>query len=252
MTSGRDCYASKYQHDLDGQVKWLEYGAVEKAKSVSELINRIGLKPHSLLELGCGTGAVIVECMRQGLASEYTAVDYSQDAVEYLQLREPAIRCLTADIADPTFRLDGRFDVIILSHVLEHLEDPLSFLKVIKARFRFSCLVVEVPLEDLPVMRVKALFHDRNINTAGHVQFFTAKSFKALIREAGFQIEAERRFVPRMSAEAIRFASGVDRLTRLRTIYKVCTACYFPRMMGPLWERLWYSHLAVSCQPETS
>jgi 2-polyprenyl-3-methyl-5-hydroxy-6-metoxy-1,4-benzoquinol methylase len=202
------------------------------------------------LELGCGTGAVIAECMRRGLASEYTAVDYSIEAVEYLRLREPGIRCLTADIADPAFKLDGRFDTIILSHVLEHLEDPLSFLKVIKARFRFSSLIVEVPLEDLPVMRVKALFYDRNINTAGHVQFFTAESFKALIRHAGFQIEAERRFVPRMSAEAIRFASGVDGLTQLRTIYKVCAACYIPRMLGPLWKWLWYSHLAVSCHPE--
>jgi ubiquinone/menaquinone biosynthesis C-methylase UbiE len=69
--SGRDFYAAHYQQHMERQAKWLEYGAIEKANSISELIQRNNIRPHSLLELGCGTGAVIVECERRSLAAEF-------------------------------------------------------------------------------------------------------------------------------------------------------------------------------------
>src|ERR1700722_1889004 len=245
--SGRDFYAEHYHQHLHRQAKWLEYGAVEKANSISELMDRNDIRPHSLLELGCGTGAVIVECERRGLAQEYTAVDYSQEAVHYLRSRAPAINCVTADITDAGFILNDTFDVIVLSHVLEHLEEPLSFLRAIRDRFHFKHLIVEVPLEDLPVPRVKGWFRDRNKNPAGHVQFFTATTITKLVDSAGFEIMDHRRFVPRLFPESFRFACENNKATKLRTAYKLCTTCYLPRLLGPIWQQLWYAHYAVLC-----
>jgi SAM-dependent methyltransferase len=248
--SGRDFYAAHYQHHLERQAKWLEYGAIEKANSISELIQRNNIRPHSLLELGCGTGAVIVECERRGLAAEFTAVDYSGEAIEFLRSRAPAINCLTADITDAGFMLKDHFDVVVLSHVIEHLEEPLEFLREIKDRLQFQYLIVEVPLEDLFVARVKSVFCDRKQNTAGHVQFFTGTTINMLLRSAGFKIMDRRRFVPRMSRESIRFACENCRPTRLRTAYKLCTTFYLPRLLGPIWKQFWYAHVAVLCSVE--
>jgi SAM-dependent methyltransferase len=250
--SGRDFYADHYRQDLRRQAKWLEYGAVEKANSVSELIEKNGIRPHGLLELGCGTGAVIVECQRRGLARNYTAVDYSLDAIQYLKSRAPGISCFAADITNASFSLKDTFDVVILSHVLEHLEEPLAFLKTIKERFQFQYLIAEVPLEDLFMPRLKASFHDRRRNPAGHVQFFTEVTFKALLRSAGFEVADQRRFVPRMSPESIKFVSEKDRSSKLRTGYKLCTTCYLPRLLGPVWKQVWYAHLAVLCVPKNA
>jgi len=246
--SGRDFYAEHYQHHLERQARWLEYGAIEKTNSVSELIQRNNIKARSLLELGCGTGAVIVECARRGLAETFTAVDYSGEAIDYLKSRAPAINCLRADITDADFLLKDRFDVIVLSHVLEHLEEPLQFLRAIRERFRFQYLIVEVPLEDLLMARVKSLFCNQKHQPAGHVQFFTGTAINVLLRSAGFEIVDRRRFVPRMSLESIRFACENDRSSKLRTAYKLCTACYLPRLLGPIWKQVWYAHNAFLCR----
>jgi SAM-dependent methyltransferase len=244
--SGRDFYAEIYAADLDGQAKWLEYGAKEKADSIDLLTRHAGIKPITLVELGCGTGAVIKECARRNLASRYVAVDYVQDALERLHHEAPGIECMTADITDAGFHLEEPFDVVILSHVLEHLEDPAGFLRAIKGRLHFRHLIIEVPLEDLFLLRMKAAIVGRN-NPAGHVQFFTRKSFKLLLDEAGFGVAAERWFVPEMSTESIRFVCKKDGFGKIRTLYTLLTLCYLARLLRPAWKRYWYSHLAVRC-----
>jgi SAM-dependent methyltransferase len=245
--SGRDTYAGKYASDLEKQARWLEYGAIEKANSVEVLLERGGIKPVNLLELGSGTGAVIKECVRRNIALEYAAVDYSPEAIEYLQRDAPRVRCIAADITDVHFHLDETFDVIVLSHVLEHLEDPLTFLRTIKDRLLFRNLIIEVPLEDLLMPRVKALFVDRTKNAAGHVQWFTGQSFKRLLVEAGLTVRDERRFVPRMSAESVRFSCERKGTGKLRTAYKLCTTSYAPMVLHAPWKHIWYSHMAVRC-----
>jgi 2-polyprenyl-3-methyl-5-hydroxy-6-metoxy-1,4-benzoquinol methylase len=175
FVSGRDHYAEIYQTELELEAEWLRYGAVGKVDSVETLRDRHGVKPITLLELGCGTGAVITECQRRGLGREFTAVDYSTQAIDYLESHSHGIHCVTADITDPAFTFNYSFDVVILSHVLEHLEDPLKFLQSMIAKVRFRYLVAEVPLEDLLASRIKNLVRDRKRNVAEHVQFFTEK-----------------------------------------------------------------------------
>ena len=153
---------------------------------------------------------------------------------------------MVADIVDAGFHLEEQFDVVILSHVLEHLEDPAVFLRAIKRRLHFRYLIIEVPLEDLFLLRIKASVVGRN-NPAGHVQFFTRKSFRLLLGQAGFAVDAERWFVPQMSAESIRFVCKKDRIGEIRMLYTLFTLCYLARILRPAWKRYWYSHLAVRC-----
>lgn len=246
IMSGRDLYAEIYAADLDGQAKWLEYGAKEKADSIDLLTKHFGIKPMSVLELGCGTGAVIKECARRNLASRYVAVDYAQEALERLRREAQGIECVAADITDAAFHLEEPFDVVILSHVLEHLEDPAGFLRAIKGRLHFRHLIIEVPLEGLLLLRMKAWVVGRN-NPAGHVQFFTRRSFKLLLDEAGFAVAGERWFVPEMSVESIRFVCKKDGIGKIRTLYTLFTLRYLARLLRPVWKRYWYSHLAVRC-----
>src|SRR5436190_370624 len=117
-TSGRDYYEEIYQNELELEAEWLRYGAVDNVNSVEILLNRHGIKPFTRLELGCGTGAVIAECQRRGLGQEFTAIDYSKEAIGFLESHSRAIHCMAADITDPDFKLDGYFDVVVLSHVL--------------------------------------------------------------------------------------------------------------------------------------
>lgn len=178
QVSPRDHYEGLYRTELALEAEWLRYGSHEKANSIELLLNRNGIRPRTILELGCGTGAVISECQRRGLASEFTAIDCSYEAIKHLRSRSAGIRSIVADIADPAFELDQTFDVVVLSHVLEHLQQPLDVLRRIVNTVRFRHLIAEVPLENLLFLRLMGAFRDRTCNPAGHVQFFTETSFQ--------------------------------------------------------------------------
>jgi 2-polyprenyl-3-methyl-5-hydroxy-6-metoxy-1,4-benzoquinol methylase len=251
-TSGRDFYEHLYQNELEDEAEWLRYGAVEKVNSVEILLNRQGIKPVSILELGCGTGAVIIECQRRGLAREFTAIDYSNEAIGFLKSHSSGIHCTAADITDPNFELEGTFDVVILSHVLEHLEEPSRFVQLLMRKVHFRVMVAEVPLEDLLASRMKNLFRDRTRNTAGHVQFFTEGAFRRFLISSRLDLKDYRRYVPVASLEAITLVRRRHNLSRIATIVKKSTGHYLPRMFGSFWKRFYYAHLAVLCVPKDS
>jgi len=248
-TSGRDHYANIYKNSLNQELEWLEIGASEKVNSIELLLQRVGISPVSVIELGCGPGAVIVECRRRKLASRFTAVDYSKEALSHLAGKAPEVRCVAADITDPDFQFPGKFDVVVLSHVLEHLEDPASFLRSAIGKLHFQWIIVEVPLEDLWASRVKGVFRDRARNPAGHVQFFTKGSFRRLLTSGGLRIKETRIYYPAMSTDAVDFMSSKNAVSTLRRWFNKAVGVYLPRIFGPLWVRLYYAHMAVICEP---
>lgn len=247
VTSGKDHFRLLYQTELEQEAEWLRRGAVEKVNSIEDLLRRNGIKPRKLLELGCGTGAVIAECQRRNLAASYVGVDYAPEAIDYLRRNSAGIEATQADITSPGFHMSEPFDVVVLSHVLEHLESPATFLRAVKDSLRFSYVVIEVPLEDLIAGRAKSLVRDRMANKAGHVQFFTARSLELLVGSSGFRVIDRRTYVPVLDAETVRFVSDKDGLPEHRYLLKLLTSSHLPGMLGPLWKHLYYAHHAVLC-----
>jgi trans-aconitate methyltransferase len=252
QVSARDHYEELYRTELGLEAEWLRYGACEKANSIELLLGRNGIRPRTILELGCGTGAVISECQRRGLASEFTAIDCSYEAIKHLQSQSAGIQCMVADIADPAFKLDQTFDVVVLSHVLEHLKQPLQVLRRIVNAVRFRHLIAEVPLENLLVLRLISAFRDRTRNPAGHVQFFTETSFRNLVSAAALEPADTRRYVPTLSSAMVKLVCHKDNLSPLRAFIKWGTGLYMPRLLKPLWGRVYYAHYAVLCRPVTN
>ena len=247
--SGRDHYETTYSDALEWQAEWLHRGAGQKADSVEQLLHRNRIKPGSVLELGCGTGAVIGELQRRGLAQRYYGIDYSATAIAHLKTAFPNIQSAVADVMETANVFDkDSFDVVICSHIIEHLENPLSFLQAIGRRFQFDYLVAEVPLEDLFFGRVKALVKDRSKNPAGHVQFFTRRSLLALFTATQNTIIDERVYAPCFDMEALQFAYGEKSL--LRYLGKVLTEHYLPKHTSRLWTRWYHAHYTVLCQKQ--
>ncbi|WP_447603197.1 class I SAM-dependent methyltransferase [Nitrospira sp. Nam80] len=248
--TGKEHYQTLYKNDLADQAEWLRRCAREKVDSIERLLKHNHISPRTILELGCGTGAVIMECQRRGLAEQYTAVDYSHEAIGHLRGVTSGINCIVADITAMR-PLSLKCDVLILSHVIEHLEAPTKFLASVR-NLQFLYLIAEVPLEDLLAGKVKAMFSDRTRNTAGHVQFFTAESFRRLLVSTGFVILNTRRYVPVLNLDTIRFVCkrngwGLMRQMRMRMVSR----CILP-LLNPLWSKIYYAHYAALCRKQTA
>ena len=246
VATGRDHYNALFEQKLLLEAEWLRRGAGHKVDSLHRLLTAVDARPETLIELGAGTGAVLDECRRRGLAREYIAVDYSAPALQYLSALAPDIRTIVADLMDPTLTLP-RADLLLLSHVLEHLEEPAALLQSLQAR-DFTYLAVEVPLDDLPVRRMLTSFRDRVSNPAGHVQFFRGPDVDQLVRSTGFEIVARHRYAPIFDAETIRFAATRNGVSAARRTLQLLTGCVFPSLLGPVWARWYYAHYAVLCR----
>ncbi len=244
---GKDHYRILYRTELEKESEWLRRGAVEKANSIEILLNRNRIKPRTITELVCGVGAVITECQRRGLATKYIGVDYAPEAIDYLRKHSVGIESIQGDITDPVFCIADTCDVVVLSHVLEHMEKPDIFLINMKKRLNFSYAVIEVPLEDLLASRIKSAMMDRTSNKAGHVQFFRIRTFEHLLSSNGFKIVDRRTYVPVLDIDTIRFVSDKDGFSKNSRLLKTFKGNYLPRMLNPLWKRLYYAHHAVLC-----
>ena len=192
MSELRDFYAAGYSlgdpAEAERMGRWRALGARSKAGHAVELCARAGLRPRSLVEIGCGDGAVLAELGERGLAEVLDGFELSERAAELARARAiPGARRIEPYDGGRVPVADGAYDLAVLSHVLEHVPDPAALLR--EAARVAPAVLVEVPLE---ANRSAARAGKRaQAAKIGHIQFFDRGHVRALAQAAGLRITAE-------------------------------------------------------------
>jgi len=163
-----------------GESEWRRIGAIEKADNVIELCR--GHRIQSAVEIGAGEGSVIERLASLGFAKSFYACEISQTAVRTIRARgiDRLAECVLFDGYKVPFG-DQRFDLAIMTHVIEHVEHPRALLY---EAMRVARLVfVEVPLE-----HTVRLAHDFRFTSTGHINFYTEKTIRSLLQSSGMRI----------------------------------------------------------------
>ena len=88
------------------------------------------------------------------------------------------------------------FDAIVMSHVVEHLVEPVKILRDVLAKLSpGGLLYVAVPNIESLQFRIFGKYWDA-INPMVHMQYFNEKSLTRLLREAGFVHPERIQFPP--------------------------------------------------------
>ena len=101
-----------------------------------------------------------------------------------------------ADLDGPLPDLHGPFDVIVFADVLEHLRDPLAAIRrILPALQREGTVWISVPNVAHLHVRLGLLFGrfeyaDRGILDRTHLRFFTKRSLRRFVADAGLSVEA--------------------------------------------------------------
>jgi SAM-dependent methyltransferase len=176
------------------QDQWLELGAKQKAQSVIELASNYRIQ--DVLEIGAGSGAILAELNRREFGGRYWACEPSPELCSLIAEKDIS-RLVEAVPArfEQSDLIHRRFDLIILSHVLEHLIAPAVVLAAALRASRF--VVYEVPLEGTMLQNLRASVRERvtgggQRSNAGHVQFFSYNTSRSLAWVAGGEPVAER------------------------------------------------------------
>ncbi len=176
----------------------------------------------NLLDIGASRGIFLKHAAKRGW--KIHGLEAGKDAIAYANERF-GIQ-IEHGTLESTRLPESYYDCVHMSHVLEHLQDPLSSIREIaKCMKKGGVLVIEVPYEfgDLfDCVREWVLGRPRPVNEvpSSHLYFFTIGSLCDLIRGAGFEIvfsETPRRnqsFDSRLPLGTV-FKRGVYRLEKV-------------------------------------
>lgn len=158
-----------------------------------ELIGRYAGRGGTLLDLGAAGGE-----LGEALASQFDrriGFEYQVDCV--VDLRTRFDQAVIADLEKvKTLPKDAR--AVVLADVLEHLRDPTSILRLVRGSLaKDGWLFVSVPNIANITVRLGLLFgvfeyRERGILDSTHLRFYTMRTIRREIENAGFRIEAIR------------------------------------------------------------
>ncbi len=164
----------------------ISYAFQEKAlratfRRLMRSLEKRGLTGGSLLEIGCGYGFLLEEAkefysLRVG--TEFSSRGAQIASTKADKIFEGGLEMLPLDL---------KFDCVIATHVIEHVYDPLEFIKsLINHTNRHGKIVLAAP--DMNGLLRKFLGHRwPSFKIPEHVTYFDSTTLSAVMRQAGLK-----------------------------------------------------------------
>lgn len=155
------------------------------------LFNRIPRSARRILDVGCGDGT-LARAIRAEWPAEVAGITYSAEEAE--RGREALNPAVVADLETYDPAPLGRFDVVICSHVLEHLSSPGRLLKSLWGNVATEGrLLVAVPnvlfwRQRIEFGRGRFRYTEGGLMDRTHLQFFDWDTVASLVEDAGYRV----------------------------------------------------------------
>ena len=170
----KTAFGAGYEPEPSIWVHWFD--RLKNRRYLSQL-HRAGARTGKLLEVGIGSGSFLAQARAGGF--EVTGCDLSEAVCDRVQnALGIQIHCGSLESLP-----ERRWDVVVMNHVLEHVENPLAFLRAARERLRPGGLLhVAVP----NAACWEASLPGWNSYERYHVAYFNGPSLDRALRAAGF------------------------------------------------------------------
>lgn len=149
-----------------------------------------------VLEIGCGSGQTLEMLKKMQVCAQTVGVELFETAADSARKRVNTVYCLDVE-KNPLPADIGKFDLILLLDVLEHLVDPWALLKHLTAEHLAvdGKIIISLPNVRhfslvLPLLVGRFDYVERGILDKTHLRFFSKDSAIKLLKSAGLTIEA--------------------------------------------------------------
>lgn len=196
--------------------QYTTYSDVEDIKRLDFIVDsatNLNNTKIKILDVGCGNGNISIALGSLGF--NVLGIDIDPTSIENAKSVNHFINVEFRVTDVNTFDINEKFDLIICSEVLEHLEDPKSFVLTLYSHIKENgALVVTVPNGygprelfvtkpmqwlsrnnfDRPLIKFKKILGYANATKQSsnpdltHIQFFSSRSLNKLLREPGFKL----------------------------------------------------------------
>lgn len=169
----------------NNDVAWRMLGAKYKAKNIVDVCKSI--KPQKVLEVGAGDGSILHFLNEWDFAPEIYALEIAESGVA--KIKERNLKNLKEVQIFDGYKIpypDNSFDLIILAHVLEHVEHERILIRELKRVAKN--IAIEVP-RDYKFGVDQRLSH---FLAYGHINMYTPTLLRFLLRSEGLEIVADK------------------------------------------------------------
>jgi len=158
-----------------------------RVNKISEMyLNKNGSIPSTVVDVGAGYGIFLEEWIKKFPSSDGLAIEPSEDLAKVCINKNIKTINKTAEQAYDDKKLKNYADLVVCFEVLEHVRDPLNFIKVLKSFLSENGQLLITTLCSSG-FDIQLLWENSNsISPPHHINFFSIKGFKHLFNRAGF------------------------------------------------------------------
>ena len=162
---------------------WHTADAGWKSAHILRLLERSGIMPESVCEVGCGAGGVL-RSLANRLPATSRFVGYEISPSAYAMCEDKRSANVSYKLGDMD---DGIvFDVAMAIDVCEHVEDCFAFLRRLRAKGTYKVLHIPLDLSVQNILRGTPLIDARR--SVGHIHYFTRETALAALEDTGYTV----------------------------------------------------------------
>jgi methionine biosynthesis protein MetW len=174
---------------------WRYRGFIAPSLNRAKIISKHITKNKAILDIGCGDGTMIEYLTNNNHPKKMIGLDISDYAVKYVRKKGYDARAIDMQSKDfENFLKSFSFDYIIITEVLEHLQEPENVIEVIKKHNHDSTIFISIPNSGFILHRLRLLFGKFPLvmiqeNIKEHIRFWTHSDFVYWVNFFGYDIK---------------------------------------------------------------
>jgi len=157
-----------------------------KLKYLEELIkaNNIEAQLKTVVEIGCATGVLLNEFLSTNSSISKIGFDISDENINSAKQQYPSINFQNSPIQDfMEVNKDIDIDIVILSDILEHVENDVEFLNIAGRYSKY--VLINLPIEKVPEYEGREYGVD---DIEGHLRAYSVDDAIKMCENAGVKI----------------------------------------------------------------
>ena len=157
-----------------------------KADQIAKIIVNSGLRPKTLVEVGCGAGKILEELSKHPHfdSTRLAGYDISPQAIELCRdVNADNTEFVCRDLFDDDDV--GPIDMLLAIDVFEHVPDYMGFLEKCQSKAEYKVYHIPLDVHVSSVLRNTMMSARQSL---GHLHYFTAETAIASVEDTGHEI----------------------------------------------------------------
>jgi cyclopropane fatty-acyl-phospholipid synthase-like methyltransferase len=169
---------------LQNNPHWHVEDSAWKAEHIARILERNGVAPAMVCEVGCGAGDILTHLSKR-LSPSTSFVGYEISPDAYAICSGKTGENLQFRLGDP-LEDSERFGLVMAVDVFEHVEDYFDFLRKLREKGTHKLFHIPLELSVWMVARGRPLLHQRH--SVGHIHHFSKETALATLEDTGYRI----------------------------------------------------------------